>query len=478
MVAHVVRAGFVVILSAVVLAAPARADLPVDEEDYELFRMFIDTVDQIERNYVKTLSRREIIDAAIEGIIRKLDQHSNYIPEDEISEFRTSVENRFGGIGIRVAPERNQLRVVSPLVDTPAYRAGIRAGDRIVEIDGETTRGITMDDALEKIKGVPGTDVVLGIRRRGQTDPLQVTLTREVIRIATVVGDSRKSDDSWDFMYDEARGIGYIRLVAFGRDTASDLRRALNELESRDLRGLILDLRFNPGGLLRSAIDVSDLFLSEGRIVSTEGRNNKPRSWDASEDDSYTGFPMAVLVNRFSASASEIVAACLQDHQRAIVIGERTWGKGSVQNVVELEGGRSALKLTTAGYLRPSGKNIHRFPDATDEDEWGVIPNDGYRLRLEDDELGRFLTHRRDRDVIRFSSGETSDDDGDSESSSDADDDDAENSDGESPAADDDASDDDASDEDGDDPHGAGPFVDRQLQLAMDYLTTELARAQ
>jgi carboxyl-terminal processing protease len=167
------------------------------------------------------------------------------------------------------------------------------------------------------------------------------------------------------------------------------------------MQGLVLDLRFNPGGLLTSAVEVSDLFLAKGRIVSTAGRNIEEKSWDAKAGEDFDDFPLAVLVNRYSASSSEIVAACLQDHQRAIVVGERTWGKGSVQNVVEMEGGKSALKLTTASYMRPSGKNIHRFPDAKEKDEWGVMPDEGYAVRFNDDELRNYLARRRMRDFIR-----------------------------------------------------------------------------
>ena len=166
------------------------------------------------------------------------------------------------------------------------------------------------------------------------------------------------------------------------------------------MRGLILDLRFNPGGLLTSAVEVSDLFISEGRIVSTKGRNTEERVWDAVKPGTFEGFPMVVLVNRYSASASEIVAACLQDHDRAVIVGERTWGKGSVQNVVELEEGKSALKLTTATYTRPNGHNIHRFPDAKDSDEWGVKPNLGYEVKLNIDEMNDLITDRRHRDLV------------------------------------------------------------------------------
>ena len=195
-------------------------------------------------------------------------------------------------------------------------------------------------------------------------------------------------------------------MTAFSRDTAGELQRALEQLQSAGMRGLILDLRFNPGGLLNAAIEVSDLFISEGRIVSTKGRSTPERSWDAHKAGTFEGFPMVVLVNRFSASASEIVSACLQDHKRAVIMGERTWGKGSVQSVIELEDGKSALKLTTAAYFRPSGKNIHRFPDAKDQDEWGVMPDKGFELKLSDKEIVELIQDRRNRDILRNGNAE------------------------------------------------------------------------
>jgi carboxyl-terminal processing protease len=279
-------------------------------------------------------------------------------------------------------------------------------------------------------------------------------------------------------MLDPEKRIGYIRITAFSRDTASELRKALDSLDTRKLRGLVLDLRFNPGGLLTSAIEVSDLFISEGRIVSTKGRNTDERVWDAVKPGTYEGFPMVVLVNRYSASASEIVAACLQDHDRATVIGERTWGKGSVQNVIELESGKSALKLTTASYARPNGHNIHRFPDAKESDEWGVKPNDGLEVRLSADEMARLLEHRRRLDIIeakekaqaKAKDTETKPtDDAAKEKADDTKDmtmTDAEKSaDSEKP---------------GDPPRTrrGSRFVDRQLQKAVEYLSSELARAK
>jgi len=376
-----------------------------DEEFYELLKLFTDTLDQIDRNYVKDVSRRELMEAAIRGMITKLDQYSNYIPPDEMDSFRGSVENEFGGIGIQVAIEQGKLTVISPLIGTPAYRAGIQAGDWVIEIAGHSTRDMTLDDAVKKMKGKIGSDVHVTVVRTGDSKPKKLTLTREIIKVETVLGDRRGDKDAWNFMLDDEAGIGYFRITSFGRQTTADVQKALKQLVDLKLRGLVIDLRFNPGGLLSSAIEISDLFVSEGKIVSTAGRNTPERVVRAVKEGTYEDFPVAVLVNRYSASASEIVSACLQDHQRAIVVGERTWGKGSVQNIVELEDGRSAIKITTAGYLRPNGKNIHRFEGAADSDEWGVRPDDGYELKLADDELRKLIEDRRDRDIIRAADG-------------------------------------------------------------------------
>ncbi|HEY4308001.1 MAG TPA: S41 family peptidase [Pirellulales bacterium] len=382
-------------------------------EEYELQKLFADTLDQVERNYVKNISRRELMEAAIHGVLGKLDQYSNYISPEEIGQFKTSVENQFGGIGIQIDLTRDgRLVVISPLVGSPAYRAGMQAGDHIVAIEGKPTDDIrSVQDAVTKLKGEPGTKVTITTLRPSTGDRRTLSIERELVHLETVMGDQRKGDDSWDFMLDHDRKIGYIRITSFSRDTEHDLAQALAELKREKVRGLILDLRFNPGGLLTSAIGVADLFVTQGKIVSTEGRNTKSRSWDAQEEGTYEGFPMVVLVNRYSASASEIVSACLQDHHRALVIGERTWGKGSVQNVIELEGGKSALKLTTASYQRPSGKNIHRFPDASEADEWGVKPDHGYDLKLDEGELLGLMTYRHDRDILLVNHHGAKDDD-------------------------------------------------------------------
>jgi carboxyl-terminal processing protease len=511
-------------------AAPLSQD-----EYYELFQVFADTLEQVERNYVEPISRRELMEAAIEGLLGKLDPYSSYIAPEEISQFRTSVESRFGGVGIQIRWTNEDLTVVTPLVGTPAYLAGLQSEDRIVAIDGKSTAAIAAENpsvenrisqAVELLKGEPGSTVDVTFRH-GNSPAKTVALTREVIRVETVLGDRRDESDSWDFMLDPEHKIGYIRITSFSRDTADDLRKAMVSLKEQGLQGLILDLRFDPGGLLTSAVEVSDMFVSNGRIVSTKGRNVTERAWDARHPDTFDGFPMAVLVNHLSASASEIVSACLQDHGRAVIIGERTWGKGSVQNVIELEDGKSALKLTTAGYVRPNGKNIHRSADATEEDEWGVTPDDNFLIRLSTDETRRMLSVRAERDILRKShapvllavadeaieavveaterdesaDGTPVSDDGDDDAAEAADDDtDAptaktETTVGDSEPAAEPATDETASDEP---PPSAGAaeaaepeadekadeaeasddddaFVDRQLQAALDYLREKIA---
>lgn len=384
-------------------AKPEKENKPADKEviDYELIKLFTDSLDQVERNYVKEIDRRELLEAAIKGMLTKLDPYSQYIPPSELEKFRSSVENEFGGIGITVSVESGDLTVISPIFRTPAYHAGIRGGDIILEIEGQPTKGITLDEAVKRMKGKIGTAVKVKVQHIADNKVAELEVKRELIRVDSVLGDHRKDDFTWNYMLDDEKKIGYIRITNFGRHTADELRSVLSELTAAEMKGLILDLRFNPGGLLSTGIDVCDLFVEDGKIVSTAGRNAPERVWKAKKDGTFGEVPMVVLVNHYSASASEIVAACLQDHNRAIVIGERSWGKGSVQNIVELEQGKSALKLTTAGYLRPSGKNIHRQEGAKDSEEWGVSPNDGFEVKTSKDDDSRWLEDRKQRDVIK-----------------------------------------------------------------------------
>lgn len=381
-------------------AGDAQPTVEATKSDLELLQLFADTLDQVERNYVQPIDRRELMEAAIRGMLTKLDPHSSYIPPTELDRFKSSVENEFGGIGVTVTLESGQLTVVSPILGSPAYKAGIRAGDALTEIEGQSTAGWTIDEAVRRVKGKAGTTVKITLKHSADGKVETLDVPRELVRVDSVLGDRRQADDTWNYFLDEEKKIGYVRITNFSRHTTDELRTAVGELVRSGMTGLIVDLRFNPGGLLTTAIEVSDLFVADGRIVSTAGRSGPQRVWDAEKAGTFEGFPMAVLVNRTSASASEILAACLQDHQRATIIGERTWGKGSVQNVIELEAGKSALKLTTAGYVRPSGKNIHRREGAAEADEWGVTPDTGFELKLTADENDAYLSERRKRDAI------------------------------------------------------------------------------
>ncbi len=370
----------------------------VDEDYVELIQLFADTLDQVDRNYVKDIDRRELMEAAIRGVITKLDPYSNYIAPEDLERFKTGVENEFGGIGIQVSTRDGNLVVTSPLIGTPAYEAGIIAGDRITHIEGEKTEGLTIDQAVKKLKGPIGTSVTMTVYHPSTFTSEDLTVRRELVQIETVMGDERLEGGDWDFMFDHRDKIGYIRISAFSRHTADDLHKAVTKLLDDGMKGLIVDLRANPGGLLTSAVEICDMFIDEGKIVSTEGRNSPKRVWTAEKDGTLPDFPMVVLIDHYSASASEILSACLQDHDRAIIIGERSWGKGSVQNIIELEEGKSALKLTTAGYQRPSGEKIHRFEGDTEEDKWGVSPDDGMEVKMSREQKVAYHTYRRMRD--------------------------------------------------------------------------------
>lgn len=399
----------------VALAAGCHSAFAIDEQppssaaqDYEMMKLFVETYQQIDTNYVRDVDRRELVEAAIRGMLEHLDQYSSYIPRDDVRRFDQNVEQEFGGVGIQVNGLGGRLTVVSPLPGTPAYRAGVRSGDVIVEVDGQSTEGFNVNDAVKVLQGPPGRPVTLGLRRLGVDEVLQLSMNREVIQVPTVLGDHYSKDGEWDFMLDNDKKIGLIRMTHFSRHTTEELRKAIDQLVEQDMKGLILDLRSNPGGLLEAAIEIADLFLDSGDIVSVKGRNVPDRSWKARKGDAdYPGFPIAVLVNRFSASASEVLSACLQDNKRAVVIGERTWGKGSVQNVIRMESGESALKLTTASYHRPSGVNIHRFPNSKNEDEWGVKPNEGFEVSLNAEQWQAWIRDRENRDVIRAENTES-----------------------------------------------------------------------
>lgn len=385
--------------------ARAQSDAPeTDDEYYELMKVFVDTFQQIDRNYVKEVDKRKLIDAAVRGMLSELDPYSNYIAPDDVKTFTEQITQKFGGVGIRVDfdQEQRSIEIVAPIPGSPAYKAGIHAGDRIIEIDGQAVKDFPnnreMEKAIELLRGEPGEEVEVVVRHAADNSEERVKLVRDIIELETVLGYSHNPDSSWNFMIDEDQKIGFARLTHFTDRSAAELREVLKSLRRDGMQAFILDLRFNPGGQLSAAVDIADLFIEEGKIVSVEGRNSRPRAWAAKRFGTFTGFPMAVLINRYSASASEIVSAALQDHERAVIIGERSWGKGSVQNVIDLEEGQSALKLTTAGYQRPSGENIHRYPDYKESDTWGVKPNDGFEVKFSRQQLLAYQQDRARRD--------------------------------------------------------------------------------
>ena len=303
------------VLVLVLLVSPVSAqdkpktDKKEDDEYFELMRTFADTFEQVDRNYVKKVPRRQLLEGALRGMLQELDPYSSYISKEELAKFNQSVDQEFGGIGIQVQLDEhtNRIMVISPLPDTPAYKAGVRAGDLIMTVEGFTTEKMPLSRAVQLMQGPPGAKVKLAVRHMGETTDQDLELTRDIIRVKSVMGDSYKADGSWEYIIDQDKKIAYIRLTQFGRHSSDELTVALKELQDNGMKALILDLRNNPGGLPSQAVEISDMFIESGDIVSTKGENSQEKKWTAHKEGTFSGFPMAVLINRFSASASEIV---------------------------------------------------------------------------------------------------------------------------------------------------------------------------
>jgi carboxyl-terminal processing protease len=318
--------------------------LPLDQ-----LRNFSDIFSRIKSDYVEDVEDEVLLEHAIRGMLSGLDPHSTYLSPDEYNELRIGTSGEFGGLGIQVGMEDGFVKVISPIDDTPAYNAGLKAGDLIIRLDDKTVKGLTLNDAVKIMRGKPGTDIQLTVVREGEDKPLNFVVTRDIIKVKSV--KNRMLDP----------GYGYIRISNFQSRTAPQLLEALNDLKEEnkaDLKGLVLDLRNNPGGVLNAAAEVSDLFINKGKLVYTEGRiDNSHYEYNAKPGDILDGAPVVVLINGGSASASEIVAGALQDHRRAIVMGSKSFGKGSVQTIQELRSG-GAVKITTARYFTPNGRSI------------------------------------------------------------------------------------------------------------------------
>ena len=356
----------------------------------------------------------ELFDTAVTSMVSTLhergDVNSQFIPAEHAEPFVSEMRQEFGGIGVRIAwrGEPPQLTVVGPPEPgSPAFEAKIQPGDRIIAIDGTPMSEIVaegIDKPLLRLRGAAGSTVRLTIEREGTAEPLTVNLVREMIVVYSVIGDRRRADGSWDFFLPQSPGVAYVRITSFGDKTVGELMTVLARLSHEGMKSLVLDLRDDPGGVLDAAVGVSDLFLGENApIVEIRGRGGKLQErFAASGKGKYTRLPIAVLVNGDSASAAEIVAACLQDNGRAVVIGERSFGKGTVQHAILIEPGRtrkSWLKLTSASYWRPSGANIHRTSDAPVNGAWGVSPNDGFEVELDAEAEAALRKARFERDV-------------------------------------------------------------------------------
>lgn len=344
---------------AVIFALTTSPCFASSKETIRLLDLFGDVFEKIKRDYVEDVEDKTLVESAINGMLTSLDPHSSYLNEKAYNEMRIQTSGEFGGLGIEVTMENGLVKVVSPIDDTPAHHAGIKAGDYISRIDDEAVMGMALSDAVERMRGKPNTKIVLTVLREGESEPLTFTLTRAVIKIKSV--RIKQEED-----------VAYVRVTSFSEETSKSLQKELTRTIKDigdNFKGAVLDLRNNPGGLLDQAISVSDLFLDQGEIVSTKGRiADSNKRFNSSRGDILEGKPIVILINGGSASASEIVAGALQDHKRAVVIGTKSFGKGSVQTVVPLSASDGAMRLTTSRYYTPSGRSIQAegiVPDIT-----------------------------------------------------------------------------------------------------------------
>ncbi len=320
-------------------------------DTYRQLNLFGDVFERVRADYVEKPDDSKLIESAINGMLAGLDPHSSYMDPKSFRDMQVQTRGEFGGLGIEVTMEDGLIKVVAPIDETPAAKAGIMANDIITQLDGEQVQGLTLNQAVEKMRGPVNTKITLTIMRKGHDKPIEVSITRDIIRVRSVRSQVEGDD------------VGYIRLTQFNEQTTDGLKKAITDITAKvsndKLKGYVLDLRNNPGGLLDQAISVSDAFLQKGEIVSTRGRNpEETQRFNARPGDLTNGKPVIVLINGGSASASEIVAGALQDHKRVTVIGTRSFGKGSVQTIIPLGSGNGALRLTTARYFTPSGRSI------------------------------------------------------------------------------------------------------------------------
>jgi carboxyl-terminal processing protease len=338
-------------------------------DTYRQLNLFGDVFERVRADYVEKPDDSKLVESAINGMLAGLDPHSSYMDPKSFRDMQVQTRGEFGGLGIEVTMEDGLVKVVAPIDDTPAAKAGVMANDIITQLDGEAVQGLTLNQAVDKMRGPVNTKIKLTIMRKGSDKPIDVTIMRDVIRVKSVRSHNEGDD------------VGYIRITQFNEQTTDGLKKAINDLNAQlgadKIKGYVVDLRNNPGGLLDQAISVSDTFLDKGEIVSTRGRNpEETQRFNARPGDMTKGKPVIVLINGGSASASEIVAGALQDHKRATLVGTRSFGKGSVQTIIPLGAGNGALRLTTARYFTPSGRSIQAKGITPDIDVQQDVPDD------------------------------------------------------------------------------------------------------
>ncbi len=367
---------------------------------YDQIDLLVDVRHELVSDYVEEPNQAKMTQSAVRAMVASLnDPYTIYLTPEELAPFDRQIRGTFSGIGAEVEIDQDQKRprIIAPLDDSPAWKAGILAGDLILEIDGESTLKMDLNDAISKLTGVEGTTVKIKVHHPDGKE-VDITVTRGRINMQTVRGFRRKPDSHWDFMLDPANKIGYVRIGQFTEQTAGDFKAALTSLEGQGVRGLILDLRFDPGGLLESAVAVSDMFLPKGqRIVSVKGRVVPEHITYATDAPKFPAVPMVVIANENSASAAEIVTGALSDNHRALFVGTRTFGKGSVQQIMMLDNNEGALKITNAYYYLPNGRNIHHRENSL---TWGVDPSEGCYVPMNNSQLVSMAEARRRADAL------------------------------------------------------------------------------
>ncbi len=354
-----------------------------DEECVDRLKTLHDLIQEV---YVNDVESEKIYEGAAKGMLSQLDPFSEYFTPDEYKELQIDTTGEFGGLGIEISIEDTWLTVITPIEDTPAFRAGVLAGDRIVEIEGETTEGYTTTMAVKRLRGKPGTSVTITVYHKGSLAPEKISITRDIIKLKSIKGAR---------FVDAEKTVGYVRVTAFQEDTTTNFEKAVRDLHAQGAKAIIVDLRFNGGGLLDEAISLVDLFINEGVIVSTRGRLEKENKvFRATKEDDLPNVPLAVLVNDSSASASEIFAGAIRDHHRGVIVGSRTYGKGSVQTIIPFDDD-DAVKLTTAKYYTPSGECIHKERAAK---KWGIEPD--IKIELTPQQMTDLQKHRSSEDVV------------------------------------------------------------------------------